>query len=218
MPPKIKAKIQDQWPLLLAAFFGGICLSLSELMQMLTAHEGLDLYFFGGMFVAGLMGIGAFILAGADKIKTAFTSGVAAPQLLGGLVKAGTAGVKAASVFAISTVYAQGVDSTKVNIQLNGVEQEVMLQSLDGRQSYPVSDSCVIVVPNQDSMVIVGVGFVPQKVKVNYGNDTQLKISIEPSKNGFVRGLFAQQFKESKLEKFRVEAVKKFDKVKSEKK
>jgi len=96
------------WGLLLAAFGGGIVLQLAELASMFKLHQSADFYFFGGMLVAGVMGVGGLFLTGATSIRSAIAAGVSAPQLLGGVIKAvPTTALMIQSAF--TPIYAQPV-------------------------------------------------------------------------------------------------------------
>lgn len=66
-------------------------MSLLELLNMLTSKESMgDVYFYLGMFVAGLVGVIGLLVSQSRDIGGAITSGIAAPQLLGGLAKTAT--------------------------------------------------------------------------------------------------------------------------------
>ncbi len=76
--------------LIIAAFCGGIVTSLLELANMLAsrAHDEIfDPYFWVGFIVAGIIGVLGLFVSQAKDLGGAITSGVAAPQLLGGLGK-----------------------------------------------------------------------------------------------------------------------------------
>jgi hypothetical protein len=112
-----------KWQLITSSFSGGIALSLMELYQMFNNKEPADLFFFGGMLIAGLIGIIGYVLASAENTRSAFLAGVSAPQLLGGIVKAGSKGIQTISLILCTSVYAQPNDSTYVIVNLNGVNK-----------------------------------------------------------------------------------------------
>jgi hypothetical protein len=141
--------------LVLVAFFGGSCLSLSELMNMFSKHQSADLFFFGGMFIAGVMGIAAYIIAGAENLKTAFLSGVAAPQLLGGVLKAGASGATVVGMLMSSmtpSAYAQGpIDSTKVYVD-SKIDEALKITTQDGKV-YELKDTLTLPSSNTSAVV-----------------------------------------------------------------
>jgi hypothetical protein len=76
--------------LIISAFLGGIVLSLLEMMNACFNHKNIfDLYFFGGMFFAGILGIFGLLVSQTRDIGGAVTAGIAAPQLIGGMAKVG---------------------------------------------------------------------------------------------------------------------------------
>ena len=96
------------WQFLLASFCGGMLLSALELFHMFTRKEAPDIYFFGGMIMAGIIGMAGPFLSRVSDIGGALTSGIAAPQLLGSIGKAAT-GVAQASVWTSPTLFYAGI-------------------------------------------------------------------------------------------------------------
>lgn len=184
------------WQLLLAAFCGGMCLSLSELMGMIAKKEMVDMFFLMGMVLAGVIGIGGFFAVGASSIRTAFVAGVSAPQILGGIAKAAPTAAKALSMLlAGSIAYAQPpqvVDSAKVTVVIEGYSDSLQVKC--GDKVYTVGDSSKVVLPARATAIVSGFMIQPSSFVLDTGAQT-LKLSVRSmsSKANFMRGLFAQQ-------------------------
>ena len=66
--------------LIFFAFIGGIVLSLLELANILASRQNIfDLYFWGGAFVAGLIGIVGLFVSQTKDIGGAISAGIMAP-------------------------------------------------------------------------------------------------------------------------------------------
>jgi len=188
------------WQLVISAFCGGICLSLSELMGMLSHKEAVDIYFFAGMLVAGLIGIGGFFAVGASGVRSAFAAGVSAPQIIGGLAKAVPAGAKALSTMLIVSqpLYAQTVahhdslkvDSARVIVVLDGLDS---LQVRAGNTIHVVGNGTVLKLPKNDTVTVSGEDIQSQKTVVGTAKNQVLRIGTEQPKANFFRGVFAQK-------------------------
>jgi hypothetical protein len=195
--------------LISCAFVGGIILPLTELSSMFKTKELPDLYFFGGMLVAGVIGIVGFFIAGAESFRTAFVSGVSAPQLLGGLVKIGSTSAQTLSMFLsiVSTdVYAQQpVDSVSVNVFVKNLEQ-VEIKAND--TLYIINDSLKTKIPYQKTIVISH-NNVHDTVRLNNVDSSDITVSKNTTNwENLLRGLFARQ-QDSKSNDFNV-SVKEF--------
>ncbi|MDD5649629.1 MAG: hypothetical protein PHF86_04315 [Candidatus Nanoarchaeia archaeon] len=180
-----KIKIQ----LVSCAFAGGIVLSLTELANMLKAKETPDVYFLCGMLLAGVFGVIGFFISGATNFRTAFVSGVSAPQLLGGLVKLGTAGAQAVSCILMLTVYAD-TDSIDVKVVVNNVKQVEMFTE---DSTYQIQDSIDIRIPYQDALRFVGKNF-NENVELQEADATRITLKkTEEGFGSFLRGMFGQK-------------------------
>lgn len=179
--------------LILCAFMGGIILSLTELASMFKSKEAPDFYFFGGMLIAGIIGIVGFFIAGAESFRTAFVSGVSAPQLLGGLVKIGTTSSQTLSMFLsiVSTdVCAQpNVDSVNVQIIVQNMKQ-VEVKTND--TLYIVKDSMKTRIPYQRDIIVTHDN-ISDTVKMNKVDETTITVSKNSAWSNLLRGLLAQQ-------------------------
>jgi len=80
------------WHFFCIAFAGGTTMSIVEIGNMFASKETPDFYFIGGMIVAGLMGIGGYFISQASNLRSAYMSGISAPQLFNGGLKAYVAG------------------------------------------------------------------------------------------------------------------------------
>jgi hypothetical protein len=178
--------------LILCAFGGGIILSLTELTNMLKMKEIPDLFFFGGLLIAGIFGVIGFFIAGASSFRTAFVSGVSAPQLLSGLVKLGTVGVQTVSCILVPMTYANP-RTIDVKVILKQVDQ-VEMRTNDS--TYLIQDSIDIRIPYQDTLIFVGED-VNEIVELEKADAT--RIIITNKKTGWqslLRGMFAQKQKD----------------------
>lgn len=180
-----KQKVQ----LLCCAFAGGIILSLTELTSMFKSKELPDIYFLCGMLLAGVFGIIGFFIAGATNFRTAFVSGVSAPQLIGGLVKLGTTGVQAVSCIIIPSVYAS-TDSIDVQVISENTGQ---IEMITKDSVYQIQDSIDIRIPYQDSLRFVGKKL-DESVELQQADAT--KITLKKTEEGignFLRGMLGQK-------------------------
>lgn len=187
-----------QWSLALAAFAGGMVLPMTELLHMLNNKEVVDLYFMGGMLVAGIIGLGGLLVAGATNIRTAFVAGVSAPQLLGGLSKVVPAGAKAALIlFSTQTAYAESApadtlkkDSVMVMVRMGGLDSA---QVSSGDKVHPVGEATMLKLPKGDTIMVFGQGVEPQTAVLGEKRVQILRIVSDQTKSNFLRGMFAQQ-------------------------
>jgi len=183
------------YQLILSAFIGGIVLSLIELTNMFKQKESPDIFFFGGLLIAGIIGIVGYFMTGANDVRTAFVSGVSAPQLLGGIVKIGSAGAQAVSLlFAPMNAYAQTPTVDTVNVLVLSQFNNVKIKTND--TVFVVNDSNKIKMKYQDSITIF-VDNIPKKVELQKTSNT---ITIKKSNSNFskfFRGMIAQKSIES---------------------
>lgn len=200
--------MKSMWQLIVAAFCGGMCLPLSELMGMISHKEAVDLFFFAGMLIAGVIGVGGFFAAGAANTRSAFVAGVSAPQLLGGLAKAVPAGAKALSfVLAGQIAFAQvpqAGDSVKVLLTVEGVDS---VRVRVGSKSVMIGDTARLTLRVGDSVVVGGFPL-RSAAFVSHLNMKSVKVRVQASnssKDNFLRGLFAQQASEPEQKKVVIE-------------
>jgi hypothetical protein len=199
------------WQLIAAAFVGGVILSLVELYTMMQHKEKADLFFFGGMLIAGIFGTIGYFLTNAENIRSAIMNGVGAPQLLGGLAKAASAttGVKVSSLFPyptkvivtllfpfISNTYAatptrnvQKIDSVNVIISVEGI-QNVSIQAKDS--TYIISGLAKLTIPKQDSLIVYGNDIQKQTVILFKVRD-KLKEKVGKDKKEFLMKINVQE-------------------------
>lgn len=189
------------WALIVAAFSGGIVLQMAELMGMMHHHEAADIFFFGGMLVAGAMGIGGLFLAGATSVRSAVSAGISAPQLLGGIMKAVPATAMMLNNM-VAPVYAQltTVDSVKVTVEVESTLTGVTISTMDGSWLVQVQDGMKLTIPLVDSLRATTEGasvVFPLRVDSADFRNT-LRITTQHSTNGpgsFLRGLLGQRTK-----------------------
>ena len=185
---------------------------------MWKSKENPDIYFFGGMLIAGVLGVVGYLVFGAPTSRTAFASGISAPQLLGGLVKAGAGGISSSSsvgfLVKLGAVLAQFIsmtlmppafagtaDSIKVVAVVQGIDTAVIVV---GDREYKISDVTKLTIPRKDSITVVGEGF-SQRIPVKKSKDMVLKVWVEKVKvkeqkmfdgkyRKIMRGIFAGQY------------------------
>lgn len=208
--------------LFIAAFFGGTALTWLELMNIFFHHpEDLNIYFFGGMFVAGVIGLGVSrIIAGDTNIRSAFLTGVAAPQILGGIIKTGTVVSTNIAFSLLPLIYAGPPpvleDSTKIEITVKGTNELVTIQDMNTDQEYIITPNQPIKIPYSDSLEIKSHNAEGKKINITkdyiVDNTKKLDVIIIPKyrTRGIFRGLFAQQYTahESLTKKITVKEIK----------
>lgn len=192
---------------LIAAFCGGTALSWLELLRILIHNpQDLNIYFFAGMFVAGIIGLGvSFFIKGDTARDSAFFTGIAAPQLLGATISAGTTITSIAFHFSlISLAYAQPpdtivTDSTKIEITVKGTNEPIIIQDMNTEQKYVIEPDESLEIPYSNSLEIKSHNAENKKVKINkdyiIDNKKKLDVVIIPKHRtrSIFRGLFAQQ-------------------------
>lgn len=220
-------KLPKKIGLFAAAFSGGTALSWLELMNMFFHRpQDLNVYFFGGMFIAGLIGFGvSVIIAGDTNIRSAFLTGVAAPQILGGIIKTGTIVTSVAFIFQLSFIpqaYAKDnesiiTDSTKIEINLKSAQDPVTIRDIHTKKEYRVLPGEQIIIPYSDSLEIESYGAKTQKVKIDkdYIVDSKKRLDIivisKQRTKSLFRGLFAQQSHDSFTHKFIIKEIEQYD-------
>jgi hypothetical protein len=103
MPEVVKPKTKIRKEMIFGAFIGGMTMSLLELMTAMNAgeYDMLSIFFIIGCLVSGMIGIiGSFIIAPTD-FRNAITTGIAAPSILGGLMRSGVAKTTTTTVVAL---------------------------------------------------------------------------------------------------------------------
>jgi len=198
--------------LIIAAFCGGTVVSLLELMNMFASHDNVfDPYFWGGMITAGIIGVLGLFISQAKDIGGAITSGIAAPQLLGGMVKAVPVMVSILSMHA-APIYADNTDSIKVTTIIEGTYKILEIKSLNTNKGLLLRDTMIIKLPTEDSLEIIGDQY--QGIKFSIRKDTvdkEILIRIKPSdqyislKNtdpvqSLLRGAFGHIFRKEKTQ------------------
>jgi hypothetical protein len=200
----------------LSAFAGGAVLSIMELAAMFQKKEVPDMFFFGGMAIAGIMGIIGYVISKAasksdHSTVNAFMSGIAAPQFLGGLVKIGSTTATAVSMMFFPSAYAGTTHKDSVNVV-------AIVQGLDSAElqvkgkTYKILDVTKLVIQKQDSITIIGNGF-SKKIAMPKKKEFILKIEMkdqavtvtETQKEqkvfqgkymNMMRGMFAQKYEQ----------------------
>ena len=190
---------QGSIQLILAAFLGGMLLSILELYSMLQNKEHIDSYFLGGMVIAGFIGIVGYILSNPDNARAAILAGVSAPQLLGGLKNAAVASSEAtmsflktaplyASMFIgllFPSAHAKPVvvpDSISVIISVYGSEY-ITIKTIDS--IFVVSGIAKLEIKKQDSIIVAVPGIDPSTIYFYETSDTG-GVKIDKNKKEFV--------------------------------
>jgi len=195
---------------LLAAFCGGMALSVLELLNVITQHpQDLNIYFFAGMAIAGFVGLGvSFFLKGDTSKDSAFFTGIAAPQLLGAVVKTGSTVTQVAfysqlSFFPMAYAGTTDVvieDSTTIEITVKGTTQSVTIQNIYTKEEYTIKPNVPTKIPYSDSLKIRSNSAQNKDVSVNkkyiVDNTKKLDVVVIPKQrtNSVFHGLFAQQY------------------------
>ena len=208
--------------LLLAAFCGGMSLSLLELMNMMFhSPQDINVFFFGGMTIAGGIGIIGYFLAGDANIRSAFLSGIAAPQILGGVLKTGaTVGTHAGVIFSIfgSPVYANEpidtiIQDTTMTITVEGTREVITVKDLNTNKEYKASYHKPAEIPFSNSIEVTTITATGEKVKVNkdYSVDEKKRLNIivieKHKTKSIFRGLFPQQQQQKLTQKLHVQQM-----------
>ena len=202
-------KQTKNFDVLLAAFCGGMALSVLELLNILTQHpQNLNIYFFAGMIVAGCIGLGvSFFLKGDTSKDSAFFTGIAAPQLLGAIVKTGSTATQVAFFSQLSFLpmaYAGTTDvviedSTTIEITVKGTTQPVTVQNVHTKKEYVIEPNEPTKIPYSDSLKITSKSTQNKDINVNkkYIIDNTKKLDVvvitKQRTKGFFQGIFAQQ-------------------------
>lgn len=206
-----------QKELIISAFSGGMILSLLELANMCVKHENiLDPYFYVGMLIAGIIGVFGLLLSQTKDIGGAITAGMAAPQLLAGLSKAGSV-VKAAALIVTGVVYAQNVtDTLIIRIALENQNEVYQVKTTSG-QIFDVKDSLVFSLSRNDAIIISSNGITSDLITfkdisvdtITLEIDYRRQIVQQQRSKSLLRGLFAQQYVQEQVEHDRIEVKKK---------
>jgi len=188
--------------LILAAFAGGMVLSLLELMNMARAHENIaDPYFFLGMFIAGLLGIVGLVISRSKDLGGAVTAGISAPQILAGITKAGA--VTSTVFFSIIAppVYAQDssevIDSVTITI-IAETDRPLSVRPVNAKGGYFLTDSLKITVAKKEGLVFSGENAYTETLNLENVNEeitvrAKILAPVQQKSKGLLRGLFAQQ-------------------------
>lgn len=203
-----------QKELLISAFCGGTILSFLELANMCVKHENIfDVYFYIGMFVAGIIGIFGLLLSQTKDIGGAITAGMAAPQILAGLAKTGST-IKVASFSLLSTVYAQNVDSINILTVIENNQDIYEIKVSDGRV-IPITDSTVFKLSRNESIMIFSDDVSSDFITFDDVDSNHVTLQINHRKpilqkqgQSFLRGIFAQQYVAKDATKGKIEVTK----------
>lgn len=207
--------------LIIASFCGGITMSLLELMNMFAAHENVfDPYFWGGAFIAGLVGIIGLFVSRAKDIGGAITSGIAAPQILGGMTKIVPTTLALISLHA-SPSYANMSDSISVTTIVEGTYKVLEIKPINSNRGILLRDTTIIKIPINDSLEIIGDQYETIHFSLNKdtvkNEETILKIKAtndffiqraNPVER-FLRGAFGHSHRKEKIKKLELSIEKK---------
>lgn len=99
------------------AFLGGITMPILKILHMLeTEAHHLDTGYLVGLISAGILGLVGHILIGSNSIRSALMDGIAAPTIIGNLMKSGAVMVTMTFEAIVPSAYAQdstvSIDST----------------------------------------------------------------------------------------------------------
>jgi len=236
--PEIKLPAKE---LILFAFIGGIVLSLLELANMLASHQNIfDLYFWGGMIIAGLIGVIGLLLSQTKDIGGAITAGIAAPQLLGGITNIAPTVVTFLFNSIVTPVYAQTDttqmmenDSIEIVIVLKGSNEILELST----QQYTnfIKDTTIMKIHKDEQLSISGKNV--DDIKINFedelnrvANDTAKQYIVNvnvveyvsqqnqqvQNKNSFLRGVLGHKYRKKPQVKHKLEVKIECDTTRSE--
>lgn len=194
------------------AFLGGTCLSFVELADLIKHNPGdINLYFFIGMFIAGIFGIFGFIIGGNDKFdrKASFMVGMSAPQIIGGVIKGGTiATVKTTAFFSllVTPSYAGDTnmslmpDTGEIVVTVEGTHEEVTIIDEKTKEEYTVTYEEPVIVPRSGKYSVRSRNVAGKSIEVDdYRVDSTNQINILFVKKqrtlSVFQGLFSGQHK-----------------------
>ena len=198
-------KFPDRTPLFIWAFLGGSALSWLNLM---TSPEAFNRFVAVGILSAGIVGIIGHTLFdnGRATKKSSFATGVAAPNLIGGLINA-SSNVTVAfslgfmSVYADSTAVVIPPNTATIEIVVEGTDRDVKVKNMETGKVYTIDDNNSQKIPyaNKFEIQIDGIGTKDIESGDHYTVDStnagKLKIiSIKKHKtSGFLRGFIPFQ-------------------------
>jgi hypothetical protein len=201
----------------LAAFAGGMVLSLLELANMCKNHENIgDPYFYLGMLIAGVLGIIGLVVSRSKDLGGAVTAGIAAPQVLAGIAKTGAVAHTVFFSSLIPCAYAQppafipSQDSVTMTIVAES-DRPLEVRPMHEKGGYFLEDTLVVRMPKNETIVFSGMGVEPVSLNFPAGDSDQAVIKatlIQEKKKvrkGLLRGMFAQQMGNAQEEKGRLE-------------
>lgn len=216
-------KIPKKVWFILSAGLGGTALTW---IDVATNPSNVDHYVFLGMLGAAVIGIIAYLLVGDTTIKSAITTGIAGPNILGGIVKTGTVIVTFLEIgtfsifpvaFADNGIDKPAVEDTaQIEISVQGTEEEVIIKDMKTNQIYVADYNSPAQVPFSDSLEITVNGLGKQIIEVDkdYIVDSTKKLNViviqKKRSFNFLRGIFPMQQKhhDPLTKKFKVKEVK----------
>lgn len=143
--------------IILSAFFGGTTLSLLDLASNPT---GISFHFMIGAVAAGLVGIGGYIVAGNTHPRSAFVSGIAGPNIIGGLLKAGTTVVEYMLPIAIVPIVLAGDmpeannNTNRIELNIEGTNNKVKVTDIHTGKVYLIDSNNPITIPFSDLLEV----------------------------------------------------------------
>lgn len=151
-------KFTDRIPLFIWAFLGGSALSWLNLM---TNPEGFNRFVAVGILSAGIVGIIGHTIFdnGRATKKSSFATGVAAPNLIGGLINAGSNVTIAfslgfMSVYADTTAVVMPPDTAKIEIVIEGTDRDAKVKNKKTGEIYIVDANNPQQIPYADGFEI----------------------------------------------------------------
>lgn len=207
--------------LIIAAFCGGTVTSLFELANMLSSHENIiDIYFWAGALIAGIIGVLGLFVSQAKDIGGAITSGVAAPQLLGGMAKITPTVISLLLSPIITPIYAgeEKIDSVEITTIVEKGKIYEIKPLRDTGKTILIRDTMTFMVPKGD-MVLYKNGVKKAQFKINtdtthteetiikINTTTQTKKPDDHKKPTFrlLRGVFGHVFRKETITEKKVE-------------
>jgi len=197
--------IPKRLPLYMWAGFGGSILSWLELT---TNPDDVNWCFFVGLlsaFIVGIVAHNLFDNGNATK-RSAFMTGVAAPNLIGGMINAGSNVVVAFSfgffsVYADTTTIALPTDTAKIEITVEGTDRDAKVKNKKTGEVYIVDANSPAQIPYDDGFEIKIEGIGKKDIEagkdyeVDSTNGSKLKIIAVKKKKttGFLKGFIPFQ-------------------------
>jgi len=198
-------KVPNRMPLFIWAMLGGSILSWIELA---TNPEGANRYTFLGILSASIIGLVAHFIFdnGHTTKRSAFTTGVAAPNLIGGMVNAGSNIAVSFSlgffaVYANDSIPLMKPDTAGIEIVVEGTDRDAEVKNTETGEVYIIDSNSPQKIPYAQKLEVkidgIGVKDIEagEDYEVDSTNGSKLKIiAVKKQRtSGFLKGFIPFQ-------------------------